>query len=132
MLPEELRDVGARSSNEAPNLFVDDSLGLFGVARREERLTAVSWDDRDRADRVAHPTAPHHVTRDHGQLLAVGLGAGRLLGNTTSSATRPPSATLILPFSSYSRSEYRSRVWRRERNAESGPRGIERSARARR
>src|SRR5215207_10526514 len=64
--------------DNAAHLLVDESLGL----RRDlgdtwkERPGAITRDDGDGAERVAHAPAPDHLACEPGQLLDVGLGAG--------------------------------------------------------
>src|SRR5205823_7374750 len=65
--------------DDAPDLGVDQLLGaLRGLGYAgQERPLAVAARDRDRPDLVAHAPAADHLAGDVGELLDVGLGAGR-------------------------------------------------------
>jgi hypothetical protein len=61
----------------------------------KQRSGAVSWQNGDGADRLAHAPAADHLARDLRELLDVGLGAGADLAEDDLLRARPPSATLI-------------------------------------
>src|SRR6266508_3783723 len=81
VLAQQRHDFLMRRVDDPADFLVDELLRVLRhLGRtREERPAAVGWEHRERSDGVAHAPAADHLARDLGQLLDVGLGAGRRL-----------------------------------------------------
>lgn len=81
--------------DQPPDLTIDLSLGGgedLGRTRQKGALV-IRGQDGDRADPLAHPPTADQLPRDLSELLDVGLRPVLICAKTSSSATRPPSAT---------------------------------------
>ena len=98
------RDRLVRLVDDPPDLAVDHLLRRLGDLRDagQQRALGVGRDHGDRPDRLAHPPAADHLARDPGQLLDVGLGAGRdravheLLGDPPAERDLDPRRQVLL------------------------------------